>query len=312
MPVRHSLAVDLRRLECFLAVVDCGTVTAAAQQIRLAQPALSRQLAAFEKEMGVALFYRARGRLHLTPAGRAFAPIARELMAGVTRTEAAARSFADGAVPRLVLAAPTATVTELVAPFLARLRPDDPLVAVREASPTGAYRALGTDADFAISPAPPIGSLAHLRLGAVPLQASVAREHPWARAGRERVSLPELLEHRLFLLSEENTSRVVLDLAVGQAGLRYVEVEECAVARIAQAHAVAGHGVCVVTDYPRFGAHVVTIDDPRAPETPLHLSLSAAWDRGHFAAATIEALAARIKLFLAESPAALRGTGAST
>jgi DNA-binding transcriptional LysR family regulator len=305
MPIRHSRRMDLRRLECFLAVVDAGTVTAAATRIRLAQPALSRQLAAFEKDTGLALFRRAHGRLQLTPAGRAFVPAARELLAAVGRTEAAARSVAEGAVRRLVLAAPAATVSELVAPFLAGLGPEDPLVLVHETSPVGAYAALDTDADLAISPAPPTGRLAQLRLGSVALLASVAPTHPWAREGRRRISLEELVGETLFLLPGENVSRIALDLAVGQAGLHYLRTEDCAVARVAQAHAAAGHGVCVVTDYPRFGVHTVQIEDRSDVGTPLHLSLSAAWDPRHFAAATMEDLARRIKAFLAAAPAAL-------
>ncbi|WP_408980737.1 LysR family transcriptional regulator [Pseudomonas sp. B21-047] len=34
--------MNIRRIECFLAVVDLGTVTAASHKLHLAQPALSR------------------------------------------------------------------------------------------------------------------------------------------------------------------------------------------------------------------------------------------------------------------------------
>lgn len=288
-------------------MVDAGTVTAAAQQIRLAQPALSRQLLSFEKELGIELFDRTQGRLHLTSAGRDFVPVARELAAHAARTQAAARSLASGVVHRLVLAAPIATLTELVAPFLSTLSRNDPFVLVREALPTHAYETLHTGADVAISPAPVAGQLAHLRLGGVPLRASVSRQHPWAQRRRHTVTLEELVEQQLILLPPENVSRVELDLAVARAGLSYRSVEECAVARVAQAHAAAGHGVCVVTDYPRFGTHDVVIEDLRdATAAPLHVALHAAWNPDHFAVATIERLTGRLESFLRAQPGSLR------
>ncbi|SNR22973.1 DNA-binding transcriptional regulator, LysR family [Blastococcus mobilis] len=308
MPERHTVGdVDLRRVEHFLAVVDEGTVTAAADRIRLAQPALSRQLFQLERELGIRLFDRTRGRLSLTPAGRDFVPVARELVALAERTQAAARTLAEGVLRRLVLAAPTATLMELVAPFLGTLGEEDPLVLVREVSPSRAYSALGTGADLAISPAPVTGRLAHRRLGAVLLRVYVSPDHPWSRRPTRRVELAELVEEPLILLPQDNTSRVELDLAVAEAGLAYDRVEECAVARVIQAHAAAGRGVGVVTDLPRFGARSLTIADPRgAGEAALHIVLNAAWDPAHFAAEAIESMAGRIGSFLATVDGAIR------
>lgn len=72
--------MHLERLEQFLAVVDTGTVTQAARQVHLTQPALSRNLKLLEEELGAALFERRGRRLALTPAGRALVPHARALL----------------------------------------------------------------------------------------------------------------------------------------------------------------------------------------------------------------------------------------
>lgn len=197
-----------------------------------------------------------------------------------------------------MLTAPAATLSELVAPFLGTLGRDDPLVLVREASPSCAYSTLETGADFAISPAPVTGHLAHRRLGAVLLRVHVSAEHPWARRPARTVELAELVEEDLTLLPQENTSRVELDLAVARAGLAYDRVEECAVARVIQAHAAAGRGVGVVTDLPRAGARGLTIADARGAGEALRIVLNAAWDPAHFAARAIESVAARIGSFL--------------
>jgi len=63
----------------FLAVVDAGSFTQAAQQIRVTQPALSTGVADLERLVGAQLFIRNRRKIRLTEAGGRFLPIAREL-----------------------------------------------------------------------------------------------------------------------------------------------------------------------------------------------------------------------------------------
>ena len=60
--------METRHLRYFLAVVDQGSVSRAADWLGIAQPALSQTLARMEKDLGVQLFQRSRqGAL---PAGR--------------------------------------------------------------------------------------------------------------------------------------------------------------------------------------------------------------------------------------------------
>ena len=63
----------------FLAVVDTGSFTRAAQQIRVTQPALSTGVADLERLVGASLFIRNRRQIRLTEAGGRFLPIARDL-----------------------------------------------------------------------------------------------------------------------------------------------------------------------------------------------------------------------------------------
>ncbi len=66
----------------FLAVVDVGSFTRAAQQIRVTQPALSTGIADLERLVGAPLFIRNRRQIRLTEAGGRFLPIARDLERG--------------------------------------------------------------------------------------------------------------------------------------------------------------------------------------------------------------------------------------
>lgn len=62
--------MQFHHLEAFVAVVECGTVTEAAQKLRIAQPALSRYIHHLERELGHTLFDHHGRRLHLTPFGQ--------------------------------------------------------------------------------------------------------------------------------------------------------------------------------------------------------------------------------------------------
>jgi len=61
--------MDLRHLRTFVSVAEQGTVSKAALTLRVAQPALSRQIADLEVELGFKLFDRIRRRLVLTGEG---------------------------------------------------------------------------------------------------------------------------------------------------------------------------------------------------------------------------------------------------
>lgn len=54
--------VNLRQLEIFRTVMETGSITKAAEQLNVTQPAVSRALSAFEEELGFELFHRGRGR----------------------------------------------------------------------------------------------------------------------------------------------------------------------------------------------------------------------------------------------------------
>ena len=69
MPLRHNLAMDIRHARTFVAVAESAWSSRAAQQLRIAQPALSRQIANLKQEFGLKLFDRTRGRLVLTGEG---------------------------------------------------------------------------------------------------------------------------------------------------------------------------------------------------------------------------------------------------
>lgn len=73
--------MTLQEIEVFLSVARTGSVSGAAEQLFISQPAVSRHLNALEGELGCTLFERGRGlrRSGLTEQGRNFLPAAEKL-----------------------------------------------------------------------------------------------------------------------------------------------------------------------------------------------------------------------------------------
>ncbi|WP_026534750.1 LysR family transcriptional regulator [Arthrobacter sp. H14] len=294
--------MNYRRIMYFLAVVDAGTVTAAAEILHIAQPALSRQLKTLEAELKIELFESRRHRLVLTQAGRAFVPVARRLMVETRSTTDAVAALRSGRVATLVVAATAASTRGFIAPFLAGTTRQDPLILTRETSHFEIYESLLHGADFVISPAPPESDLESLPLGSVPLKVFTSSDHEWAAAGRSEVSLEELCRCHVILPSHHSVSRHILDNALNQAGLSLSQTSECDDGQTILALSAAGHGVGVATDQSSFGAYAVLIKQPTdtGAASVLELPLHAAWMPGHFAADTIRSLAERLRTFIGE------------
>lgn len=82
--------MHLRQLEQFLAVVETGSLTAAAERVNLTQQALSKSLSRLEDTIGGKLFHRETRGMTLTRLGEAVAEHAREVVASAGRLRIAA------------------------------------------------------------------------------------------------------------------------------------------------------------------------------------------------------------------------------
>ncbi|NDG51120.1 MAG: LysR family transcriptional regulator [Rhodospirillales bacterium] len=90
--------MNLRRLECFVAVAEAGHFRRAAEALNLSQPAVSVQVAQLEAELGVTLLERNRRVLVLTAAGTALLRRARVLLPALREALAEARAVGEGRV----------------------------------------------------------------------------------------------------------------------------------------------------------------------------------------------------------------------
>ena len=73
--------MDLESIRAFLAVVDTGSISAAANVLFTSQSSVSRKISAIERELGITLLNRSKGQAHvtLTPAGESFLFSARQM-----------------------------------------------------------------------------------------------------------------------------------------------------------------------------------------------------------------------------------------
>nr|WP_244669146.1 LysR family transcriptional regulator [Rhodobium orientis] len=118
----------MRELRNFVAVAECLNITSAANAVNLSQPALSRQIQALEKKLGVALFERVGKRLVLTAEGADFAAQASELLERAQDLMHRARQSEPDQSGALRIGASPQTTAWLLSPAMARFRTIHPKV----------------------------------------------------------------------------------------------------------------------------------------------------------------------------------------
>jgi DNA-binding transcriptional LysR family regulator len=95
---------ELRQLRTFVSVAQRRSFTKAAEDLHIAQQAVSQQIKALERSLGVALLTRSSRVVELTPAGAAFLRDARRLLAAAEGAARRVRAAARGEVGTLRLA----------------------------------------------------------------------------------------------------------------------------------------------------------------------------------------------------------------
>ncbi|WP_030748183.1 LysR family transcriptional regulator [Streptomyces griseus] len=209
--------MDLHALRQFAVVARLEHLSRAADELRVAQPSLSRTVARLEAELGAPLFERG-GRLRLNDAGRVFLRHVERALGELDAGRRAVAGFAGGGLGSVRIA--SETFLTLTGP-LAAFRRDRPGVEVRlhqlEAEEM-ARRLRAREVDLCVASQPVAGEgLEVVRLLDEPVLLVAAAGH--RLAGRASVTVAELADEPFVTTRAGHWQRRLLDRLFAAAGL---------------------------------------------------------------------------------------------
>ena len=205
--------MELRQVEYFLAVARHTHFTAAADEVGVAQPALSQQIKRLEEELGVRLFNRTSRHVRLTEAGEAFRDRAQRILAEAESAKDEMRQFAELTRGRVLVGALQSLAALWLPKLLSgfhELHPGIEIVLREEDTPELAHLLTTGDLDVAFLHEVPglyPGNGAPAGIVLEPLFVEelvviVPPDHSLAR--RQRVALSELRDLRFVLLGRRS------------------------------------------------------------------------------------------------------------
>jgi DNA-binding transcriptional LysR family regulator len=246
--------LSLRFVETLREVAAHGSFSAAARALSYSQPAVSRQVALLEREVGMPLVVRGRKGVHLTAAGRLVVERAEEIRARLRRLDADLAEVKDGTAVAVALGGfPTAFVgliPTIVQQLLARAPQasialqrcghDEAIALLRRAELDLALVFAGADAVESG------GDLGVVELAREEMLALLPRAHPAAR--RRRVRLEALADEGWIVGAPDPTSSLIVN-ACREAGFEPRIAFETDDALAIQSLVAAGLGVSLTTPW---------------------------------------------------------------
>ena len=213
--------MDWASLNAFVAVADHGGFSAAAAQLHLTQPAVSKRIALLEASLGARLFDRLGRQVLLTEAGRLLLPRAKQMLAEADAARRAIDDLDQDIGGRLSLATSHHIGLHRLPPLLRRFSALHPRAAldIRFVDSEQAYaQVLQGDAEVALTTLGPTQPpLRSTPIWDDPLHVVVAPNHPLA--SRAKVTLADLVAHPAVLPDAVTfTHRIVAD-AFARRGL---------------------------------------------------------------------------------------------
>lgn len=240
----------LKPLRAFCQTARLGSVSRAAEALYVSQPAVTLQLQALEREMGVRLFERSGRRLIPTREGEALYQLARPLVEGIDGLDGAFRDQIRGLdAGELHVAAGGSTILYLLPRIVEAFRATHPDVRLTLHNVTGAG-GLGLlrsdEVDLAV------GSMLD-----VPADIGYAPVHEFEPmlitppghplAGKADLQLADLSPHGLILPPRRLTTYRLVDLVFQQARVPYLVALEVGGWEVIKQYVAMGLGISIVT-----------------------------------------------------------------
>jgi DNA-binding transcriptional LysR family regulator len=123
--------LDIRQLECFVAVAEELHFRRAGERLGLSQSALSERVSALEHELGARLFFRTTRQVSLTQAGSEFVQDANRILADIERAVSNVRHTAESDLRHIRVSGVDEAISMLLPKALLAFRRTDPKVHVQ-------------------------------------------------------------------------------------------------------------------------------------------------------------------------------------
>ncbi|MDH6127447.1 LysR substrate-binding domain-containing protein [Kitasatospora sp. GP82] len=285
--------MELRHLECFVAVAEELNFTRASQRLHVVQSGVSASIKALERELGIRLLERTSQRVALTDAGAALLPHARATLDAAQAARDAVDEVRGGLRGSITVGTLISVAAVDLPSLLGRFHAEHPEVKVRlRVSPSGSAglaKALQDgelDVAFLLLPGSPPPGITPRDLLSVSLVVVVRADH--LLADQDEVPLARLAEESFIDFPVGYGNRTVADQAFAAAGIqRQVALEVTEITTGAQ-YVRNGFGVALLPDF-------VAPADPelrtlRVSDHPLRWTLSVATSTMRRPSAAVRAL----------------------
>ncbi|SEA60567.1 LysR family transcriptional regulator [Alkalimonas amylolytica] len=241
-------SLNLKSLECFQAILQTGSATAAAKQLAITQPAVSRLIQVLEQQLGFALFYREHSRLTPTDEARYLEQEISLLLSSVDRFKALADSVAKSELGSLKIVAPASFSAGPLASVIASFMEQYPSVSLsidahspQMARELVAHRSV--DCGFIQLPETHPGLVCQHLLSSN-LVCAVPSKHPLAQAAS--IALTQLAAEPLIMLGQGRPTRVRLENEFKKAGVSMQVRLETHTVATACAYVKKGLGIAIL------------------------------------------------------------------
>jgi DNA-binding transcriptional LysR family regulator len=272
--------MDLRRLRTFIAVAEQGTVSQAALALRITQPALSRQLADLQQELGVRLFKRSGRRLVLTEVGEQLLGDCRTVLGIAASLSERVQLLRQGDTGVLRVAAAPQTIESVLPSFLHRYAERHPGVQVKliEAVALDHLRLLERgEVHLAINVLQPSDErLASYPLPPLEVLAVADRSLP---VDNGAVDVRTLAGLPLLLPTSGFATRQLFDAACRLDRLAPIMFVESGAPHSLLALAAAGHGVAIIPSTVRVETKALRVARVAYRRQPLQTPRAVLWDK---------------------------------
>ncbi|WP_394847302.1 LysR family transcriptional regulator [Pendulispora brunnea] len=212
---------QLEELEAFVRIAELGSLTAAAQRLRVPKSTLSRRLSRLEEGLGAQLLTRTTRKLHLTEVGAAYLERIAPALAHIDEANREAQGDRDTPRGHLRITAPVDLATTWLPPLIATFCARHPAVTVEVLVEARFMDLVGEGIDLAVRPAAELADS-----GLVARRISTTDLALWAspRYLRRR-SLPRVpadLERHVMAVLGPPIARLTLR---GPEGVRHTDVK---------------------------------------------------------------------------------------